>query len=644
MNIKIDTGRHKINKISSTIMKRILGLFLVTITYMGNAQTYFWDDFSGGLTQFTTYNVDGLVPDPNVTGTIFGSSAPYKACIIDTPEGDPIAISTSRYTPAGTSNDWLVITSPINIQSASASLIWKARSYSSSTPDGYKIYISTTGNQVSNFTTVLYTNTGENYNWTTRSVNLAGYVGKNVYIAFVNNNNNKYILGIDNIFVGVTGFLLEDNTLQFTYYKNVAVKGSLKNIGNPISNIIVKYVSRGMTYTLNYNGVNVTTGNSIPFEFGDSITVAGAGNSVTYTLEVTAETVIKTSSGNITLGAFKPFRKVIVEEGTGTWCGWCPRGFVYMKKMNETYPGRFIGIAVHNGDIMTDVTYDAGIRTFIKGYPSGVVNRKYICDPVEFESYYLKALNEFTPAEINLSAYWTDASHQSVNMVTDIVFNINYPGTANFRMAYVVIENNVKGTTANYNQRNYYRENRYGTMGGYEILPDPVPAAQMVYPDVAWKIYDSFDGISNSIPATIKMQEQFKHVYTLQLPASVTNKNEAGVVAMLINNTTREIVNARILSLKNLTEILANAGTTENPGASAKVRKNAYQIVVDVETNNPGPVSAGMYTIDGKQIYNASVNQVNKYSFEIPYTGLRGIYILHVKTNEGTFDEKIVLE
>jgi hypothetical protein len=315
-----------------------------------------------------------------------------------------------------------------------------------------------------------------------------------------------------------------------------------------------------------------------------------------------------------------------------------------MKKMNETYPGRFIGIAVHNGDIMTDANYDAGLRTFIRGYPSGVVNRKYVCDPLEFENYFLKSLNEFTPVDFNLSGQWTDDSHQSVKLVSDIVFNINYPGTANFRMAYVVIENNVKGTTANYNQRNFYRENRYGTMGGYEILPDPVPAAQMVYPDVARKIYDSFDGVTNSIPATIKMQERYKYEYTQQLPASVTNKNEAGIIAMLINNTTREIVNARILSLKDLTEILVNAGTPENPGASAKVRKDASQIVVDVETNNPGPITTVMYRIDGKRIYNASVNQVNKYSFEIPYAGLRGIYIIQVKTNEGAFNEKIVLE
>jgi hypothetical protein len=178
-------------------------------------------------------------------------------------------------------------------------------------------------------------------------------------------------------------------------------------------------------------------------------------------------------------------------------------------------------------------------------------------------------------------------------------------------------------------------------MEGWEILPDPVLAAQMVYPDVARKIYDSFAGIANSIPSTIIMNNRFSSEYTLQLPAAVINKDETQIVAMLINNTTREIVNARII---NFNDIPVGIETLEKPGTTAKVRKDAYQIMVDVKTNNPGPISTGMYSVDGKRIYNSSVNHVNKYSFEIPYAGLRGIYIITVKTNEGSFNEKIVLE
>jgi thiol-disulfide isomerase/thioredoxin len=613
----------------------------ICLSYSGKAQTYFWDDFSGGLTQFTTYDVDGLIPDPSITGTLFGASAPYKAWVVDSQEGDKIAVSTSRYSPAGKSNDWLVTTSPINIQSPSANLIWKARSFNITIKDGYKIYISTTGNKVSDFSAVVYTNTGENPGWTTRSISLASYYGSSIYIAFVNDSDNKWVLGIDNIFVGVTSYSLVDNTPQYTYDKKVAVKCLLKNIGNPITEFTMKYTADGKTYTKNYTGVILSSGNTYSFGFADSITVNGAGNTVAYSLEVSSGTIVKSTTGSVTLASFKPYKKVVIEEATGTWCGYCPRGMVHMKKMKEKYPDRFIGIAVHNRDPMVDATYDTGIGNYISSYPKGAVNRKYTCDPLSFETNYLIALNDFTAADLVLSAEWVDASHSSIKLKSEAVFNVPFDGTANFRMGLVIVENNVKGTATGYNQRNYYSGGGIGAMEGWESLPDPVPAAQMIYQDVARKIYDSFNGISGSLPATIAMNQRFKYEYNFDLPATVNNKNETEIILMLIDNKTGEIMNGRKIKYA---DIPVGIASIEKSGASVKIRKDASLIMVDVGTKNYGPINAAVFNIDGKQVYTSTVKNVNKHSFEIPYSGLRGIYIIRIRTNEGTFNEKIVLE
>ena len=52
-----------------------------------------------------------------------------------------------------------------------------------------------------------------------------------------------------------------------------------------------------------------------------------------------------------------PNKLVVGEEATGTWCGWCPRGAVALNWLDKDYYGYFQGIAVHNGDPMTDVDY-----------------------------------------------------------------------------------------------------------------------------------------------------------------------------------------------------------------------------------------------------------------------------------------------
>src|SRR5699024_9870565 len=72
---------------------------------------------------------------------------------------------------------------------------------------------------------------------------------------------------------------------------------------------------------------------------------------------------------------------VVGEEATGTWCGWCPGGHVFMDYMETKYSGYWAGIAVHNNDPMVDQTYDTGIGTKIQGYPSALVNRRTAIDP-----------------------------------------------------------------------------------------------------------------------------------------------------------------------------------------------------------------------------------------------------------------------
>lgn len=63
-----------------------------------------------------------------------------------------------------------------------------------------------------------------------------------------------------------------------------------------------------------------------------------------------------------------PYKHLVTEEATGTWCQWCPRGAVFLDSMNKTYPDHFVGIAVHNADPMVIPAYDAWLGTF-PGFP-----------------------------------------------------------------------------------------------------------------------------------------------------------------------------------------------------------------------------------------------------------------------------------
>lgn len=173
-------------------------------------------------------------------------------------------------------------------------------------------------------------------------------------------------------------------------------------------------------------------------------------------------------------------KRVLIEEATGTWCGYCVRGIVYMGSLNQKYAASTALVAVHNSDPMTDATYDGGIGSKISGYPSGLVDRqKTEVDPTDFEKEYLKRVQYVPVIDVFIDNVSWNASTRlltfRVNATTVAAFNGSYRFNAS------ITEMQVHGTTSKYDQHNYYSDGSMGAMGGFEKKTDPVPAADMYY-------------------------------------------------------------------------------------------------------------------------------------------------------------------
>ncbi|MEI7594230.1 MAG: choice-of-anchor J domain-containing protein [Bacteroidota bacterium] len=154
----------------------------------------FTENFQNGMpSNFTLINNDGSTPNDSIFGN--------KAWIIMENEqllGDSVAASTSWYTSGvKIADDWM-ITPAITIIEGCA-LSWNAMAIQAEYPDGYEVKISTTGLQITDFTTNLISVAQEFPNWTKRTVDLSAYQGQTVYIAFRNNSNDMNMLFIDDI-------------------------------------------------------------------------------------------------------------------------------------------------------------------------------------------------------------------------------------------------------------------------------------------------------------------------------------------------------------------------------------------------------------------------------------------------------------
>lgn len=198
-------------------MKKFLLIpLLILFCNVSNAQVVYLETFdniagstAGGAGTYSfpstmlTRNVDNLTPNAAVA---YVTDSWIRREDFVNNVADSCAFSTSWYTPAGVSNDWMWTPAIANIP-ANSELSWNAVTYDPAYPDGYEVRIMTVaptggagaiGNQITN-STVLFTVVAEATTWTSHSVSLSAYAGQTVYIGFRNNSNDKFILLIDDI-------------------------------------------------------------------------------------------------------------------------------------------------------------------------------------------------------------------------------------------------------------------------------------------------------------------------------------------------------------------------------------------------------------------------------------------------------------
>lgn len=240
-------------------------------------------------------------------------------------------------------------------------------------------------------------------------------------------------------------------------------------------------------------------------------------------------------AGNIEVLKYVMYRTHVIEEKTGTWCGYCVSGLVAMREMRKNHPKRYIGIAVHGEDKYQTSSY-ATLLTRGGGYPSAFINRSQTIGttPSEMENAFQKA-PELAECEVKiLGIEYADQSHSRVNIhmryrVAQDHHRIDY------RLAVVTIEDYLSDS-----QANFYSGGGRGPMGGFESLGSWVWVQLM---DVARDI-TNYTGIVNSIPAELEEGRWYDYVYTYTLPYSIKDRNNISIAVLMQNATGTEILNA----------------------------------------------------------------------------------------------------
>lgn len=421
-----------------------------------------------------------------------------------------------------------------------------------------------------------------------------------------------------------------------------------------ITSLSVDLTYNGSTTTQNVTGVNIATAGVYNVSLPSTVLVAGALPVSAFVYNVNGGAGDNTPSNDTLIEQINPIvpapgKMVVGEEATGTWCQWCPRGAVFMDLFESKYQDFWAGIAVHNGDPMTVPDYDSGIGTLIGGYPSALVDRLGDVDPSGMSSDFFTRIQTAPKATILNGATW-DQSSRVLNV--SVRYNFALAANENYKSACVLTEDGVTGTGAGWSQSNAYAGGNNGVMGGYESLPSPVPAAQMVYDHVARAIAPSFTGMAGIFPATINVGDAHIVNYSFTLPAG-WDENEIQIIGLLIDPTGK-IDNAGSVDIptavSNGYENGLNAGigqivSKSNPVAIAPNPANGSSAIL-LNLNTESEVHIEITDLNGKLISSGSYTNISgNHSIDINLNGISaGMYAVNILINGTPYLEKLIVE
>lgn len=629
------------------LMKKFLPIFFA-VAISASAQTYLKVDFEEGIpASFACHDLDKNEPAIDMAARGFEVG---KAWIVSRhdKDGGLAACATSWYSPAGSADDWM-ITPEFTVDSADAVLSWKATSLDPEFREGYKVYISDVSSDPEKFRKEepVFAIAAEQKGWTQRQLSLAPWVGKRIRVAFADTSNDRSAIFIDDIFAGIPSAL----TLDFTPPRVVnqegvlILTGTVGNRGNDtLRDIRLAFTAEGDSEKLIHVSHILAPGETLEFEINTGYNLSHNAT-VNYNLRAISEEVEtdpvrgKTSSYS---------RRIVTEEVTGTWCGYCVKGIVAMRQMKKKYPDTFLGIAVHQGSptwpdpmdysAYSDFLFD---QYGFQGYPNSITCRsqRFIGDPLNIETHYITRM-----AEANLSGLDVSVDYNKSTGVVEATAECRFANDiedADYRIAFVVIEQQVHkddeyDADGNLLRNEYVQNNAYAgssvVMGGFESMPSRVPGGEMWYDDVARLfVGDGFGGFAHSLPTSFVEDIPVTFTRSFQLPMTILDENNVEICALLINNKNGEIING---AQTDLIKSGNKVNAVSSSGNNILIRFDGQRIHADT--------SSEVESITLIDSTGAIVGMTHNAS-SIEATGYHGFHLVLVQTSTGRTVRKIML-
>lgn len=323
---------------------------------------------------------------------------------------------------------------------------------------------------------------------------------------------------------------------------NLTLSGTIFNYGkNDLTALKVYYsIDGGTKVSATLSTLNTAnSGGFEVFDFPTPLNFATGGNKVIKAwidnpnLRPDENTSNDTFTTNIFVNdGISGTKRVLLEEGSGGWCGFCPDGHLRMRDILAAN-SKVVAVVHHNADGMANTQSNTINTAYATGYPYGVVDRTLYAGQTTvglnrglWDAKATESLNAITPVNISVinKSYNAATRTLSYTVKADFVDNA-LPG--DMRITSIISEDDVRGpmisaTNTTWNQHSYYSSADNGAGGAtHELYNEPAYFYGYNHKHVAKTILPSAWGNAGVIPNAPLKGSSYTQDFTYILPAVV---------------------------------------------------------------------------------------------------------------------------
>lgn len=351
-------------------------------------------------------------------------------------------------------------------------------------------------------------------------------------------------------------------------------------------------------------------------------------------------------------------RTPVIEEFTSVGCGWCPFGAAGMKRLHDTYGDDVVLIAAHShySQQLMDPMHDAEYAKMgFNQFPASLINRQYQ-HVGNFPVYYdviptveKIATSDVCEADMTIKVGAAPANKlvKTIDVTTTLNFDFDVKA-GDYSMVYALTEDGITGVrqftylpgmvdqnmevNPGYTRDQIIEAMAEGDPYLIEVLKDGKKDkngnywSEPTYDHVSRGVTNADGQHPDNLPAATK-NTPIEVKAKVNIPATVKDRKNLKVVAMLIDNKTGIVVTGR----------QAAPSTTSTPSAIEEVGADAAQITVAdgafvVKANK---AEAAVYSLDGKLVSSATVEG----EASLPTFG-KGVFVITVKADGKVYSQK----